>query len=332
MRAWRTRLTSFLFREENSPWVSILRVGLGIQIIAYCLLLRSEWTYLFSANGLLGREVPEALLSFRSPLIPRLGWLIAAGQLIGISELPTLQLIWVALLLGGVFLVLGFMCRTSAGATWFLHLCAANSGGLFSYGVDNFMTIGLFYLMLAPLPDRYALDAKLRHIKSADDASMNGFFRRVLQLHLCVIYFFSGLPKALGTGWWNGESIWRALTREPFNVVPPEVLVSWKPILPALGVSVWVIELTYPFLIWPKRTRLISLALICALHFGIALAMSMYLFGLVMIVLNLAAFAPVPFRLDAIARALPRSRRRAHEDVDQTGTGPGAGDSARLAD
>src|SRR3954451_11542309 len=128
MREWRAHLISFFFPQDNSPWVSLLRIGLGLQTIAYCLLLRSEGTYLFSANGLLGRDIPEALLSYRSPLLPRLGWLITAGNTVGVSEAIVLKLVWFALLLAGVFLVLGFMCRASAVATSFLHLCAANSG------------------------------------------------------------------------------------------------------------------------------------------------------------------------------------------------------------
>ena len=39
---------------------------------------------------------------------------------------------------------------------------------------------------------------------------------------------FSGLTKLLGSGWWNGESLWRALTRPPFDMVPSEVLIHGK--------------------------------------------------------------------------------------------------------
>ncbi len=59
-----------------------------------------------------------------------------------------------------------------------------------------------------------------------------------------------------------------------------------------------MIELGYPLLIWRKQTRTLWLALVCAMHAGIGLMMGMHLFALVMIILNLAAFAP----LDRIVR------------------------------
>ena len=58
----------------------------------------------------------------------------------------------------------------------YLHLCAAKSGGFVSYGMDNFMTIGLFYLMLLPLPDRFSLDWRLRALRP-QNPQLLGFWR-----------------------------------------------------------------------------------------------------------------------------------------------------------
>ena len=162
-----------------------------------------------------------------SRFVPRLGWLVALGAHVGLREETVLSVAWICLLAAGCGLLMGSACRISAILAWFLHLCAAKSGGFVSYGVDNFMTIGLFYLMLSPLPDRYSLDWRLRKSQSGDPQLL-GFWRRVLQFHLCVIYFFSGLTKCLGSGWWDGSNVWRALIRPPFNVIDPEMLVRWS--------------------------------------------------------------------------------------------------------
>jgi hypothetical protein len=45
----------------------------------------------------------------------------------------------------------------------------------------------------------------------------------VLQVHLCLIYFLSGLGKFLGNTWWDGSNLWRSLIRPPFNLVPPDL-------------------------------------------------------------------------------------------------------------
>jgi hypothetical protein len=293
MEQWRERLGAFLFPAETDRWIIYLRVGLGLQVILYTLSLRADWNFLFGGTevGLNGRAFSEALLSTESPFVPRLGWLVTLGSHVGLSEWAVLSVTWWLLLCAACGLLAGFFSRSSAIVAWFLHLCAAKSGGLVSYGVDQFMTIGLFYLMLSPLPDRYSLDHWLR-TRPLKHPELLGFWRRVLQLHLCLIYFFGGLAKCLGSGWWDGSNIWRALIRPPFNIIPPEILVCWKYFLPVAGISICLIETGYPFFIWLKKTRLVWLVAIIAMHVAIGVTMGMYLFALIMIILNVAAFGP----------------------------------------
>jgi hypothetical protein len=292
MSALKDRFLAFLFPSGTDSWLAILRLGLGLQMMLYSLSLRNDWNYLLAGtSGLVNRNLTEALLSVESHFVPRLGWFVALGMRVGLVEETVLSLAWICFLVAGCALLIGVACRFSAILAWFLHLCAAKSGGFISYGVDNFMTIGLFYLMLAPLPDRYSLDWQLRRSRLKNPQFL-GFWRRVLQLHLCAVYFFSGFTKSLGSGWWDGSSVWRALIRPPFNVIDPEILVSWKYLFPVAGISIWALEIGYLFFIWSSKTRKIWLICICGMHAGIGLTMGMYLFALIMIVLNVAAFGP----------------------------------------
>jgi len=289
----RQRIIDFLFAPEPDAWLTLLRLGLGLQIIFYALSFRHDWNIVFAAEGspFVSRDLTEAIGKIDNPLGPQIGWFIALGSHLGLSEQMTLSIFWLLLLGAGCGLVLGFFCRTSAVIAWLVHLCAAQSGDFFAYGLDNLMTIGLFYLAIAPLPDRYALDAKLWGMKRIDPARL-GFHRRVVQLHLCLIYFFSGLTKCLGAGWWNGASIWRALTRPPFDIIPIEVLASWKILFAVAGIAVCLFETSYPVFIWPRTTRLVWLTAILAMHIAIGLSMGLLLFALIMVVLNVAAFGP----------------------------------------
>jgi Vitamin K-dependent gamma-carboxylase len=293
MQLSRERLLGFLFPLETDNWLAVLRVGLGFQVMFYTLSLQNDWNYLLggAVRGVSSYNLAEALLSLESHFVPRLGWLVAVATHIGLREEIVLSIAWICLLAAGCSLLMGVACRFSAILAWFLHLCAAKSGGFVSYGVDNFMTIGLFYLMLSPLPDRYSLDWRLRKSRSKDPELL-GFWRRMLQLHLCIIYFFSGLAKCLGSGWWDGSSVWRALIRPPFNTIDPEILVRWRYLFPVAGIFVCLLEIGYPFFIWNSKTRKIWLICICGMHVGIGLTMGMYLFAFIMIVLNVAAFGP----------------------------------------
>jgi len=79
-----------------------------------------------------------------------------------------------------------------------------------------------------------------------------GFWARMLQVHLCLIFFISGLAKFLGNGGCDGANLGSSLSRLPFNLVPPD------------------------------------LGCILVMHAAIGLMMGLFLFAPVMIVMNLA--------------------------------------------
>lgn len=293
MKISRKWLEDFLFPAVSDRWLAILRVGLGVQIVVYCFSVYGEWHNLFALTdgGWINRDLTEAILTSNARFVPRIGWLVTAGSHLGLSEGIVLTTTWSCLLVAGCCLIAGFFCRTAAIVAWFLYVCAAKSGNLFVYGVDHFTIAGLFYLMIAPHPDRYTLDRKIWD-SPIKDPELHGFFRRVLQLHLCVIYFSGGIAKCLGSGWWNGESMWRSLTRPPFNIIPDHVILAAYPALQIMGIAVLVLETGYSIFIWPHRTRLVWLIGIVGMHIGIGVTMGMYLFALIMITLNLAAFGP----------------------------------------
>jgi hypothetical protein len=311
LRRARDRFVEFFFPAESEAWLACLRVGLGLQVIFYALSLRGDWKEMFgpTAGDLVGREIAEAILASDSAWAPRVTWLTTLANEVGLSEELILSATWWLLVGAGALLLIGLFSRATAITAWFLHLCAVGSGQLLLYGADSFTSIGLFYLMLAPLPDSWTLDARWRRVRRKDDPFLRGLFRRVLQLHLCLAYFFGGLAKCLGNGWWNGVSMWRALTRPPFNVISPDILVSWRHLFPAAGIFICLLETGYIFFIWPKRTRLPWLACMVGVHVGIALMMGMYLFSFIMIVLNVAAFGAGLIRLPfAIKRISPASK------------------------
>ncbi len=257
-----------------------------------CLSLRADWSDIFSVEtgGPVKRDLAEAILSNQSRMIPRLGWIVAGGEAMGIDEPLVVDAAWWALLAGSGLLAVGLFCRPAAIGTAFLHLCVVKSTASLTYGMDNFTTLGLFFLAICPLPDALTLDARWRKPKPID-ARASGFFRRALQLQLCVIYFFGGVTKCAGAGWWDGSNLWRAMIRPPFNVIPPGVLLSFQFVLPILGAAICLLEMGYPVLMWIRPTRRWCLLAIVLMHIGIGLTLGMYLFALIMIVLNLAGFA-----------------------------------------
>ena len=242
----------------------LLRVGMGIQLALYQLSTQREWLRLLDGQS---RHISEAILAAESPFIPRVGWLIHAGSALGIGETAMLIFTWWVLSVLALLLIIGLFCRTAAITAWLLHLAVVKSASI-SYGMDGFTTTGLFYLALSPLPDSFSFDWRFRKIRR-HSSEPSSFLRRVLQLHLCCIYFFSGLTKLLGNGWWNGENIWRALTRPPFGALDPSFVAHWKFLLPATGIVISLLEFAYIIFIWPRLTRNTWLLGIIFMHIGI---------------------------------------------------------------
>jgi hypothetical protein len=61
--AWK-RVIDFFFPIQSDEWLTILRIGLAIQVLLYCLSMRSDWTYLLAGTGrgLISRDLSEATL------------------------------------------------------------------------------------------------------------------------------------------------------------------------------------------------------------------------------------------------------------------------------
>ena len=96
MRGWRQQIVEFLFPTETDQWLSILRVGLGVQIILYCLSLWNDWIYLLAptGRGLISRNLAEGVLGAESIVIPRISWVVAVGQRFGMENDMVLWVVW----------------------------------------------------------------------------------------------------------------------------------------------------------------------------------------------------------------------------------------------
>ena len=52
--------------------------------------------------------------------------------------------------------------------------------------------------------------------------------QRLIQVHMCVIYFFAGISKLQGPSWWSGEAMWRAFANLEYQSLDMTWL-AWHP-------------------------------------------------------------------------------------------------------
>lgn len=117
---------------------------------------------------------------------------------------------------------------------------------------------------------------------------LKSFIQRLTQIHLCIIYFFAGLGKLFGIDWMNGNAFWKISHLYFVEYISFKNLPSVFYLFSSLFVV--LLQISYPFLINIKYTRVFVFYCIILLHLMIAITMQFYTFGTVMILLNYIAW------------------------------------------
>lgn len=261
----------------ESSFLLFFRVMIGLIAFLEILSLKGDLFLLFSAsNTILPQELMYMETGVFKYLYP-LNLFLKENNLYTSFHPFTLTIYLISLL----FLVLGLFTRFSAFLALILQLIIFKSFAQFNYGYDNFITMSLFYCFIFPVGKYYSLDNWIFK-KKKDVISFN--YQKVLQIHLSIAYFFSGLAKALDSGWWNGQSVWNALTSIDSSFHYPSIIYITGGILTVL------FELFYPILVYFKKSRRFILLAMIFMHLSIGLTMHLYAFSAIMIVWNMAAF------------------------------------------
>lgn len=164
------------------------------------------------------------------------------------------------------------------------HCIITNSGYLFNYGADNMISFSLLLNIFFSCDKIFS--------KPTYDLIFSSAIRLV-QLQLCVIYFFSGFGKILGFDWFDGNAIYLSLGLY-MNEASFSTVASITPpfAFKIMGWHILIIELLYPLLILFKRTKKIVILDIILMHILISLLIGLHFFAIIMILFNLIAFYP----------------------------------------
>lgn len=264
----------------------MLRLGLAAVLLVQALALWGSLNELFGTRGIAQAPITEAV---STPYVPRVRWLVELLAPLGVREEVALRGLFLTYLGSLAALLVGWRTPVAAAVAWLLHLSLKTSSSLSAYGVYEFANIALFHCVWMPVGASLSLDRRSGRV-SGEPTPGARLVLRVLQLHLCVVYFASGVEKASGEQWRNGEAIWRALMRTDLGQFDFAWLASWPLLAQLVCWRTLAVEIGYAFLVWPGRTpRAIVLAAI-GMHIGIAVVMGLWSFSAVMIVLNAAAF------------------------------------------
>lgn len=274
MIAITNKIQNFFFEElKNQHWAVFFRQSIGVLLVLHFLAILPDFNNLYSTKGYIPSDIMDVFVPNYLITLPKM---IVYFQNFGIAEHQVLTGFKIGYIILGVLLVIGVKTRITAFVLLLMQVAMIKGSGFYAYGIDFFMSMSLFYLVLIP----------------SNNAEKTPY-RRLFQIHLSILYFFSGLGKVIGFNWWNGESIWKAinlpLANQDFQF-DFSFLGNNPILLIIIGWTTIIIEMAYPLFIWIKQTRTLWLFLTIALHLGIAVVLNLYFFSTMMIIWNLTNF------------------------------------------
>jgi predicted DCC family thiol-disulfide oxidoreductase YuxK len=305
-------LVDFWVRPVRAESVALFRI-----LIAGGLLINALVTVLPNLLRYLGPEgmLPVAAMDdwlrttgrfsvYRGPTgIPFVADLLPAGWAAAWAEWGasaggaiTLFCLWIAALAA---MCVGFYTRTATILAWVLTVSFHNRASWLLNGGDAVFRNAIFYLMFAPAGAAWSIDSLRRGLAGYRDPA-DGFDRdtgrrerapilvppwslRLMQIHLCFIYVFSGLAKVPADDWLNGEAVYwaindLALTRWPYAWLPVPL---W--LCKSAGWATLVFEIGFPLMMLTPRLRRWGLWAGVVLHVGILAAFEIGWFSIVMV-------------------------------------------------
>jgi phage terminase large subunit-like protein len=290
---WAAAWNGFWFMPADPLPLAVVRIATGLILSWACVVWLLDPDAFFGPRGWLAAG--EVWRMNDQPW--QWSWFFAADDPTAVRALGGIMLV------AAVLLTIGLFTPLAAVVSLIGLVSAANRAPLNTFGLDDTLGMLLVSLAVGPSGARLSLDAKLLggEGRGAPSARAN-LALRLLQVHLCVVYFFSGCGKLFGASWWEGTAIWGAVANIQYRTIDLTWLARHPLVVNAITLVTLFWEVAYPALVWPRLTRPVFLALAVAVHLGIGLAMGMMEFGLAMIVANLAFVPATTWR-----RILPSS-------------------------
>lgn len=293
---------AWLFAPTDPATLCLIRVLAGSMLLYTHVIWSKDLGAFFGPDGFLPADLMDASRDMRFfPEDVRVGVEPDNPRML-FSYFPWLGggwLMWLVHVLSLVVffcLTIGLFSRTMAVLAFVAtvsYVARVTPGAYF--GLDKVNCMLAMYLMLGPCGARYSVDRlfAMRRGRTEDPppSQSAGLALRMIQLHMCVIYLFSGLGKLQGDMWWNGSATWFAVASTEYRSLDMTWLAYYLPLADFLTHSTVFLELFYCCLVWNRWCRPVVVASAIGMHVFIAGAMGMITFGVAMIYGNLA-FVP----------------------------------------
>ena len=271
----------FWFSQEKTSTLGVFRICLGLFLLVEFLVSSPNWLRFYGPFGLITAK------TFTTAPFPY------HLSLFGISQTEIFaSAILISAITLSILLVLGFKTRLATICLFIIYFSLIQRNWIIHSGHDQVALIFLFLSIFAPLGNSYSLD-KFLGTKTVEEKKPR-WALRLMQITICLMYFFSTIEKLHGSQEWIGGMAlyyisfsrfwWRFRDLNIFHNLFFSYFATYFTLIS---------ELSFISLVWLSKTRAIVLTLIALMHISIIIFMSpgVTFFSLIMLT-SLVLFIP----------------------------------------
>lgn len=275
---WQRNWLRFWFDPADPISLGIIRILTGLMLSYNLLVWGLDLQSFFAADGL--QPLPAISALYDSTLVFTF-WTFVSPPWVSTVH-------WLCVGIAMLFCA-GLATRLTSIAAFVIAISYAQRVPVANFGLDQILGMLCLYMAIGPSGAALSIDAwwrgrarfsgKKSYPRRLPSARMT---LRLLQIHMCIIYFWAGFAKLKGDSWWTGEAMWRVIANQEYQTMDLTWMaqVPWLPYLLAHVTVAW--EVFFCVLVWNRALRPYMLFVGTLMHVGIGAFLGMWTFGLVM--------------------------------------------------
>lgn len=286
---WKT----FFWKPVDGSTLGIIRALTGSMLLYNLLVWSLRLQAFFASDGL---QPLETVRRFYEQSFAYSFWFYVPDQ-----YLMTVH--WLCVAIVAMFCV-GWQTRITSVLAYVITISYSQRVPVANFGLDQILGMLCLYCAIGPSGLCFSVDRWLQEKKHsrrktpipARSSSNVQLSLRLIQIHMCVIYFWAGVAKLKGESWWTGDAMWRVMANQEYQTTDLTwtAWVPWVPYVAAHATVLW--EIFFCVLVWNKRLRPLVLLIGTGMHFGIGMFLGMWTFGLIMTYAYFAFSDPITWK------------------------------------
>ena len=258
------KIYGFWFKKRPGTSLGLLRILFGVMVLVTFGSDMFQIIRLYGNDGLLPSET-----------IPSFEW-VRFSPLEHVQNPLLIYLAYFLLLVVAFLFTIGYKTRYVGIVQFILILSFHERNLLILNGGDTFLRIMSFFIMFSPCGQALSIDS----LSKGKPKAVSIWSVRVIQIYVCMVYFFSGLVKLFHQPWVEGNALSFVLRTEVIN----RFNVDWITSMPFfLSLLTWFFlfsQLSFCVFIWFRIFRKPLLLTGAFMHLGIFIFLDVGWFGL----------------------------------------------------